>query len=249
MVQPGWLEPLLWGQGQTLRSLTVNSGYNWSPVGFVGMLRHLPMLRHLSLDSPPQVAGAPILRLPCHLTSLDLCGEVQSSLLDLILGGSQESLEVLHINDLSDGDVFDFSNFNSLYTIKFAWPVYDLGRADLLHLFQTLGAVPSLKTLAFISVPDDVRVEVPLLENIEFLRRLPPSLRRLEDSSGLVLSAPYLLAFLADRTCLPLLNVVEVSIRVQQDDVHVERSVEDMQAIAAAARARGVEVLWIELVS
>lgn len=84
-----------------------------------------------------------------------------------------------------------------------------------------------------------------MLEDVDFLRLLPRTLQRITGWRGLGLSARYLLNFLGDPTCLPDL----IHLKVEHLAASLGRSQRasasaDTLAIEAAARARGLQLVW-----
>lgn len=241
----GWLEPLMKMRGNTLRSLKVKGRYSWTAALFVDMLRHLPLLRSLTLTTAPYLDDESI-QLPqpsFRLQTLDLSEPTPSMLLDLLLGASQESLVTLHFHGTSTGDVYDFSTFTSLRTIHLACHFATMFHIDVARLFQALGSVPSLETVNLGEVCD-IRQGTQILEEVDFLRLLPPSILHIHTGSGIILSQRYFAAFLEDRSCLPSLKTLDTQKCYRVNQVRGKMVGERVDANELAAKARGLTLSW-----
>lgn len=237
-----WLEKLVVGQGRSLRSLRLMGSCPWAADTLVDTLRQLQLLRVLSLHSPPpQFADKPVLRLPFHLARLSMGGLPSPAALDLLLGASQDSLKHLHFGGFSRGNDYNFSTFTSLRTVTLTSNLSTKTPRDLISLFQALGTMPSLETL---DVQSYTFGATRTLEEIHLLRLLPPSLLHIYADTGIRFSSQYLLDFLNDRTCLPLLQHLAVGRYVDHADFFADRTGDETETIKAAAGARGLRLAW-----
>lgn len=236
---------LLADRGLTLQILEVGGDYAWSSKPFAGMLHKLPLLRSLALEELPPRLAKSASNPSFQLEKLELSRKPQIKLLDLLLSASQESLEELHFGGVSSGAVYDFTAFTALCTVHLAEGLSKMSRPHLLHLFQSLGTMPSLETLHFGFDADDIKAVTPRLEDLDFLYLLPPSLCRIEQpTGGLILSSPYILDFLEDDDCLPLLDYFDVSMEYEGSQPYEVRPIWEIRAVDSCAMEREIEMNW-----
>lgn len=209
------------------------------------MLHHLSRLQHLTLGDLPDLSddSSHLPRPSFRLQTLALSNPAPPALLDLLLGASQDSLVTLRFGGVRPNDVYDFSSFHYLQNVDLICDLPFMDPTDLADLFQTLGSMPSLRTLKIPDIYDEdgyhAGAQGP--EAIDFLRLLPPSIVHIHLYTGLILSTRYLLDFVRNRTRLPVLQKLDVMVEMACDnDDSVPRSPAEIAAVLAAAEARGV---------
>lgn len=244
----GWLERAVTRFRGNLVSLRVEGKYHWTPELFRLMLERQDFLRHLRLDPLDGINVLPT-PAPIELETFTVSDYLDVTFLDHLIRRSRRSLKNLRLVGFGAAQSFDFSSYTALVSISIHFALSDIDQEDLRLLFVSVSSIPSLHSLAFELDWGRMHGDFYLvrLERIKMLHLLPPSLRSLTQTGWIPFSTCYLLASLADKSCLPAVQHLALSSGILEDGELVRnRSREELEQIQKLADRRGIEIAWTE---